>query len=135
MKDIEKQNIPTGKEKSKKGPDTSFDKIKKAVDQIKQAEASETQQDQKVLNALEQELQAHESHAWGWSKPGKQTRIQKKITRYQQTIRAWMVRHPERPPEVGQAALSVIETIATSDENPNIIAKSIGKIMKLILQL
>jgi hypothetical protein len=46
-----------------------------------------------------------------------------------------MARHPERPPEVGEAALSVVETIATSDQDPNIIARSIGKIMKFILQL
>ena len=46
-----------------------------------------------------------------------------------------MARHPERPAEVGEAALSVVETIATSDQDPNVIARSIGKIMKFILKI
>ena len=65
----------------------------------------------------------------------KQTRIQKKVGIYKQTIRTRMARHPERPSEVGEAALSVVETIAASDQDPNIIARSIGKIMKFILKI
>ena len=135
MGNIEKQNIPSNKEKGKSKPDSSFENIKKAVDKVKQAENQELQKDEKILNVLEQELQASESHTWTWGQPVNQTRIQKKIITYKQTIRARMVRHPERPPEVGQAALSVVETIATSDQDPNIIARSIGKIMKFILKI
>ena len=132
---MEKLNTPTGKEKGKNKPDASFENIKKAVDKVKQAEDTESQKDQKILNVLEQELQASESHTWTWGQAVKQTRIQKKVIIYKQTIRARMARHPERPPEVGEAALSVVETIATSDQDPNIIARSIGKIMKFILKI
>lgn len=135
MGNLEKQNTPSNKEKGKNKPISSFENIKKAVDKVKQAEGAEQKKDEKILNVLEQELQASETHAWTWGQPMKQTRIQKKVIIYKQTIRARMARHPERPPEVGEAALSVVETIATSDQDPNIIARSIGKIMKFILQL
>lgn len=135
MGNLEKQNISTGKEKGKNKPSNSFENIKKAVDKVRQAENNEQQKDEKILNVLEQELQASESHTWTWGKPAKQTRIQKKVMLYKQTIHARMARHPERPPEVGEAALSVVDTIATSDQNPNIIAKSIGRIMKFILKI
>lgn len=134
MGNIEKNTIATGKEKGKNKPDASFESIKKAMDKIKQTEDSEQQKDKKILNVLEQEMQASESHASTWGQPMTQTRIQKKVEIYKQTIRTRMTRHPERPPEVGEAALSVVETIATSDQDPNIIARSIGKIMKFILQ-
>ncbi len=135
MSDIEKTTIPTGKEKGKNKPHSSFEHIKKAIDSVKQAEDKEQQKDAAILNILEQELQASESHTWTWGQTTKQTRIQKKILSYKQTIRARMARHPERPPEVGGAAISVVETIASSDQNPNFIARSIGKIMKLILKI
>ena len=135
MGNMEKLNIATGKEKGKSKPEASFENIKKAVDKVKQAEDTENQKDQKILNVLEQELQASESHTWTWGQPVKQSRIQKKIIIEKQVIRARMARHPERPPEVGEAALSVVETIATSDQDPNVIAKSIGKIMKFILKM
>lgn len=135
MGNMEKLNTPTGKEQGKNKPSSSFENIKKAVDKVKQAEDTEQKKDEKILNVLEQELQASESHVWTWGQAVKQTRIQKKVVIYKQTIRARMARHPERPTEVGEAALSVVETIATSDQDPNIIARSIGKIMKFILQL
>jgi len=62
MGNIEKQNIPSNKEKGKSKPDSSFENIKKAVDKVKQAENQELQKDEKILNVLEQELQASESH-------------------------------------------------------------------------
>ncbi|MCX6823404.1 MAG: hypothetical protein NTX91_05465 [candidate division SR1 bacterium] len=132
---MEKLNTPTGKEQGKNKPSSSFENIKKAVDKVKQAEDTEQKKDEKILNVLEQELQASESHVGTGGQAVKQTRIQKKVVIYKQTIRARMARHPERPTEVGEAALSVVETIATSDQDPNIIARSIGKIMKFILQL
>lgn len=135
MWNVEKQNIPSGKEKGKNKPGSSFEHIKKSVDEIRHAEDLESKKDEKILNALEQELQAAEAHTWTGGPQHRPTRIQRKITRYRQTIRARMARHPERPPEVGEAALSVVEMIATSDQDPNIIARSIGKIMKLILQI
>lgn len=135
MGNLEKQNTPSSKEKGKNKSGSSFENIKKAVDKVKQAEGAEQKKDEKILNVLEQELQASETHAWTWGQPVKQTRIQKKIIIYKQTIRARMARHPERPTEVGEAALSVVETIATSDQDPNIIARSIGKIMKFILKI
>lgn len=131
----EKLNIPSGKEKGKNKPGSSFDKIKKAVDKVKQAEDQEQQKDKNILNVLEQELQASENHTWPSAKQTKATRIQQKIQIYTQTIRDRMARHPERPTEVGEAALSVVNTIATSDQDPNIIARSIGKIMKFILKI
>ena len=135
MGNMEKVNTPTGKEKGKNKSSSSFENIKKAVDKVKQAEDIEQKKDEKILNVLEQELQASESHAWTWGKPVKRTRIQKKTEAYKQTIRARMARHPERPTEVGEAALSVVETIATSDQDPNVIARSIGRIMKFILKI
>lgn len=135
MGSIEKQNVPSSKEKAKNKPISSFENIKKAIDKVKQAEGVEQKKDEKILNVLEQELQASESHAWTWGQAAKQTRIQKKVSIYKQTIRTRMARHPERPTEVGEAALSVVATIATSDQDPNIIARSIGKIMKFILKL
>lgn len=135
MGNIEKNNIPSSKEKGKNKPNSSFENIKKAIDKVKQAEDTEQKKDEKILNVLEQELQSSESHTWTGGQAAKQTRIQKKVLLYKQTIRERMSRHPERPSEVGEAAISVVETIATSDQNPNLIAKSIGKIMKFILKI
>jgi len=63
MKTPEQSNTPSNKEKSKGKPSSSFENIKKAVDKIKQAESQEDQKDEKILNVLEQELQASETHA------------------------------------------------------------------------
>ena len=63
MGNMEKLNTPTSKEKGGNKPSSSFENIKKAVDKVKQAEDTEKQKDQKILNVLEQELQASESHA------------------------------------------------------------------------
>ena len=99
------------------------------------AEKSKDKKDEKILNVLEQELQASETHTWQGGQQAKQTRIQKKIHIYTQTIHDRMARHPERPTEVGEAALSVVTLIANSDQDPNIIARSIGRIMKFILKI
>ena len=63
MGSIEKQNVPSSKEKAKNKPISSFENIKKAIDKVKQAEGVEQKKDEKILNVLEQELQASESHA------------------------------------------------------------------------
>jgi hypothetical protein len=62
MGNIEKNNIPSNKEKGKNKPNSSFENIKKAIDKVKQAEDTEQKKDEKLLNVLEQELQASESH-------------------------------------------------------------------------
>lgn len=136
MKDIEKKNISAnekGKEKSK----NAFDNMKNALDNLKAdiKEKHEEKKDEQIIDDLEKIIDTSESASKKPSSTPPSKETTDKIVKYQQQITARMVRHPERPPEVGEAALSVISTIATSDQDPNIIARSIGKIMKLILKL
>jgi hypothetical protein len=111
--------------------------MKKALDDLKRDvhETSEEKKDEKIINALEQEIHADESGAAQQSSAPVPKRIQRKIALYKQQVQLWVSRHPDRPTEVGEAAIAVIETIAASDQDPNIIARGIGRIMKLILQL
>ncbi len=131
----EKLNPSSNKEKAKNTPGSTFENMKKAVDKVKSQEADEAKKDEKILNTLEQEFQASESSTWWQGGHPIPSRIQRKIILYKQQIDRRILDHPERPPEVGEAALSVLETIATSDQNPNAIARGIGKIMKLILSI
>lgn len=137
MKTPEKKDILWGKEKWKnKGPE-AFDDLKKSLDNLKRDvhETDEGKKDEAVINALEQEIQVDEKPASKQAGTPPPKRIQRKIALYKQQIQTRAIKHPDRPVEVSEAALSVIETIAISDQDPNIIARSIGRIMKLILQL
>ncbi|MEI8092417.1 MAG: hypothetical protein WCG98_09975 [bacterium] len=111
--------------------------MKKALDDLKIdiQETSEGKKDEKTINALEQEIQSDEKAANQQSSTPPPKRIQRKIALYTQQIQSRTARHPERPVEVGEAALSVINVIATSDQDPNIIARTIGRIMKFILKI
>ncbi|MEI7562949.1 MAG: hypothetical protein WCJ39_04575 [bacterium] len=93
-----------------------------------------SQKDKKVLEALEDIIQQkHVSSSTKQERPPHQDAPG--YLHYKKNITDWIQQHPERPPELGQAALFVLDTIAHSHENPSIIAKSLGKIMQIILNI
>lgn len=134
MKDIESKDYESKNwksrasfERNKKGLGESLQKIKDAEDIADKEDKRYIQEVEKQFGSLDRPIP---------SVGEQKTPVDTTHTHtYSQTIRARMARHPERPPEVGDAALSVVDTIATSDQDPNIIAKSIGRIMKFIFKI
>ena len=122
--------------KEKKSLWASFDNLKKAVDAVKSLENQDKQHLEQELAALEQAMetaptQAESHQGSAPTSTGKAA----SLLAQQQQIKEWMIRHPERPQEVAEAALNVLTTITQSDQNPNRVAKTMGKIMKFILKI
>jgi hypothetical protein len=107
---------------------------KKSLDALKTKEQESSEQDKQDLEVLENIIQGKWS---GGSKPRTPPprAFSPRYLQYKKHITDWIVQHPERPPEVGQAALDMLDIIVNSHQNPNIVAKSLGKIMKIILNI
>lgn len=120
--------------KEKKSLWSSFDTLKNAVDAVKSLESQDKAQTEKDLQALENAMETapKQSESHQGSSP-KTTKKSDSLLTQQQQIKDRIARHPERPQEVAEAALNVLNTIAQSDQDPNQVAKVMGKVMKFIL--
>ncbi|MFA5747628.1 MAG: hypothetical protein WC872_00775 [Candidatus Absconditabacterales bacterium] len=134
MKNIEnqqKENIGSGDKKLEK----NYDELRKNIDKVKFNEDNDSTKEK-----IKSEMLGLKSEI------AKQTKIEKKslkskssldqqnaITKEIKKIEVWIANNPERPAkEIGQAAINILSTIENSPNDPNLIAKFIGKIMNTI---
>ena len=108
--------------------------MKKSLDTLKAKEQEAAQKDKQAIEALENIMQSKGAAA---SAPHKASTspLSPGYLQYKKHITDRILQHPERPPELGQAALDVLDTIATSHQNPNIIARMLGRIMQILLHI
>jgi hypothetical protein len=134
MKNIEnqqKENIWSWDKKLEK----NYDELRKNIDKVKFNEDNDSTKEKIKSEML-----------WLKSEIAKQTKIEKKslkskssldqqnaITKEIKKIEVWIANNPERPAkEIWQAAINILSTIENSPNDPNLIAKFIGKIMNTI---
>lgn len=121
----EKKNAP------KAGPS---EYTKKSLDTLKAKEQEASQKDKQAIEALENIMQSK----WSIASPPHKTVAHVPspgYLQYKKHITNRAAQHPERPSEVAQKALDVLDMIATSHQNPNSIAKTLGRIMQILLHI